>query len=178
MGFSNFYNNKRNILDRVSIWYRLSVLATSIVTGISFLGDCYMMGEKFFEYLNGATYYEEVKDTDLEKYFTCCVTKINNCKHYNVYNKGWPSNMESIYGPTLLHFFFPLPKMKKTDIVEQESCFIPNAQVSLFARIKSLNEKQYDKLINILSNQETQSSPLTFMNYARNNYNYHPIRII
>lgn len=137
-----------------------------------------MMGNKFFEYLNGATYYEEQKDGELEKYYTCCVTKIKNCRHYNAYNKGWLCNMESIYGPTLLHFFLPLPKMIKNDIMEQESCFIPNAQVSTFARIKALNNNKTDILENLLANQYEQSSPTTFMDYARSNYNSNTIKII
>jgi hypothetical protein len=82
----------------------------------------------------------------LDKYymFYKCNDTDNKYRTPNYWNVGYLSHFYYIIGPTILHFFFPLPKIKKLDLNENCQIFKGCRQFNRIELIQNMMKKSED----------------------------------
>lgn len=172
-GFIKYYNSTSGF----SIVKPIIAIFALLTIGV-FVSLINLFLQNLVAFLNEAFYYETTKTENMERYYLCCKQKDMSFFNSNPYNKGWLFNFECCIGPTLLHIFFPLPKQYKYDINENDITFRKCAVAEQNEIIRALSGKKYDTMENIRENYKLQSSPNTFLEYARAQYNGKNIKII
>ena len=165
-GFLKYYNNKKSTL-----WVlKPFVLFCALFTFVVFIAMINLLVQTFISFVNECFFYETTKTQNIERYYICCKQMNMEEMTLNPYNKGWLFNIECCIGPTLLHFLFPIRKQYKSDINEGDVTFCKAAQSNQYDVIKALSGIKYDTIDKIIENQSIQTSPNTYMEYARAQY--------
>lgn len=86
---------------------------------------------------------------------------------YNPYNIGYLSHYYNFIGNTLLHFFFPIPKFRNYNIIEENPIFQKCKQPSKISILKMVitNEEDVDDILNSKENE-----PNEFLKISRRIY--------
>ena len=91
-----------------------------------------------------------------EFYYPCCNYN-NQHSGFNEYNVGFLTHFYYLIGPTLLHFFLPIPKFQTLIINENSPIFRKSYQPSRIAIVKYLvsKDKRFEES---LTNKENEPS--------------------
>ena len=136
-GLLIYYNNSKGS----SLILKVFIILCSLFTiGVAF-SISNLAFQKIFEFFNDQPYYETTKNFT-EKYIPCINRSENVDNGYNQYNKGWLFNLEVCFGPTIFHWFFPIPLQYKHDIEEYGLDELELILKNRFVII-SLNERVY-----------------------------------
>ena len=116
---------------------------------------------------NNKMYVERKKNFMAEFYYPCCSGKDLTKNMFNYFNIGFVAHYYYCVGPTLLHFFFPLPKFQ--DFVLDVNCpvFRKNRQVTKMELAKHFYYVD-EKYKNILNGPENE--PEYYINLCHQHY--------
>lgn len=112
----------------------------------------YFFGILLFDIYNNQTKFERANNNQLvDKYymFYKCNDTENKFRFPNYWNIGYLSHFYYIIGPTILHFIFPLPKIKNYDINENCQIFKGCRQFNRLELIQNMIKKSEDYKKNI-----------------------------
>ena len=102
-------------------------LIMDVLTVLSLLG---LLMSQFLNIFNNCMKLERTRNPLLEMYSPCCNNCINNILYVcndpyaNIYNIGYLANLYYIFGPTLCHYFLPLPKYYEFTLKENNPIFL------------------------------------------------------
>ena len=124
---------------------------------------------------NNLTKIENLRVFGYENYF-CCIKNNNDKKNYhNRFNIGFFITYYYLIGPTILHYFFPLPKFQNLPINECSPIFnkikYPN-KLFFYKEIINIDNKYIYLVISELND------PNYFIEICHKNYNEEQIKLI
>ena len=115
---------------------------------------------------NNKMFYERTKDFTIEEYSFICSSN-NTRKNYNEHNVGYMSHFYYLMGPTIFHYFLPIPKGFHFVLNEDCPVFQRNKQPSNIEMVKYLAKAnpEYTKILNSPENE-----PEFFIGLAHKHY--------
>ena len=149
---------------------------------IIFLIDGFMDFNNFFLFysinkaiFNNLTKHEELKVFGYESYFICHANKNDKNNYNNKFNIGFFLTYYYLIGPTILHYFFPLPKFQNLPINECSPIFnkikYPN-KLFFYKEIINIDNKYIYLVVSKLN------EPDYFIEMCHKNYNEEKIKLI
>lgn len=136
------------IFTLISIHTLIALLCFSSILGILF--------NILVSVYNNKSYIESIRRIFLESYTPFnCFKADNTLREHNQYNIGFLSHFYYLIGPSLFHFFFPIPKYGTFVLAEHTPIFRMSKQPPKLEIVKYLM-KIDPKYENILNNRENE----------------------
>ena len=175
-GFITFYKvNSKNFTFTL---FNSFILISTLITIYLYYWVFGLLTAMIYSYFIDFTLYEDhskVKKGSNDKYNA----NINNRKRVKIlYDKGWLFNVINILGPTIFHFFLPLPHNINCNFPEEGLAFIECASGSPGEMTRDLSGIVFDTIENILKSNEESTNPLKFMELSKKDYELPNIEII
>jgi hypothetical protein len=86
--------------------------------------------------------------------------------------------LENILGPSIFHFFLPLPFQVKCQFDEEKKTFMKSTEINACELTRELSGVVFDTMDNIIKSQIEVSNPSSFMENCREHYDLPDIDII
>lgn len=154
----------------MSLLLTIGLTIDSLFVLICFIGASFLIIQQIFYIYNDLPYYYLNKDQDIERHYGICVLD-NKASTYNPYNKGCLANFSYIIGPSIFHFFFPLPKYNQTyDIIENNEVFNKIYPAHPFQLHNYLESIDYPDFQETWEEQVNQMNPEYFLKTSEENY--------
>ena len=131
----------------------------------------YFLGLLLFDIYNNQTKSERSNNNQLiEKYymFYKCNDTDNKFRSPNIWNLGYLSHFYYIIGPTILHFLFPLPKIKNYSINENCPIFKGCKQFNRLEYVQNMVKKSEEYKNRF---KEIYMEPDNFIEFCKTKYN-------
>ena len=176
-GFITYYYKEEHNKNKNNFHYLISIIST-IITLFLFFWVFALLFSILTTYFNNFSQYEYIfkKEGTLDNIFLPLNANIN--KYKNNYNLGWIVNLENILGPSIFHFFLPLPFQVKYQFDEEKKNFMKSTEINACELTRELSGVVYDTMDNIIKSQIEISNPSSFMDNCRDNYDLPDIDII
>ena len=176
-GFITYYYKEEHNKNKNNFHYLISIIST-IITLFLFFWVFALLFSILTTYFNNFSQYEYIfkKEGTLDNIFLPLNANIN--KYKNNYNLGWIVNLENILGPSIFHFFLPLPFQVKYQFDEEKKNFMKSTEINACELTRELSGVVYDTMDNIIKSQIEISNPSSFMDNCRENYDLPDIDII
>ena len=131
----------------------------------------YLFGKLLFDIYNNQTKLERSNNNKLtDKYFMFykCNDIKNKFRFPNIWNIGYLPHLYYIIGPTILHFIFPLPKIKNYSINENCPVFKGCKQYNRLEFIQNMLKKSENYKNNI---KDKYMDPDAYIEFCKKKYN-------
>ena len=131
----------------------------------------YYISRILFDVYNNQTKSDRANNNQLiDKYymFYKCNDTDNKFRFPNTWNIGYLSHLYYIIGPTILHFIFPLPKIKNYSINEDCAVFKGCKQFNRIELIQNMMKKSENYKNSI---KDKYMEPDAYLEYCNKNYN-------
>ena len=176
-GFITYYFKEDQNKNKNKFLYLISIIST-IITIFLFFWVFGLLFSILTTYLNNFSQYEYIyiKAGTFDNIFLSIKTNQNKAK--NIYNLGWIVNLENILGPSIFHFFLPLPFEVKTQFDEEKKVFKKSIDINPCELTRELSGVVFDSIDNIIKSQIEISNPSSFMENCREYYDLPNIDII
>ena len=158
---SFFQNNKENT--------NILIIFDFIINIPLLLYLLYIFGILLFDIYNNQPQYERSNDNQLiDKYYFLykCNDTDNKMRFPNLWNLGYLSHLYYIIGPTILHFIFPLPKIKNYSINENCKIFKGCKQFNRIEYIQNMIKKDENYKNRI---KDKNMEPDAFVEFCKKN---------
>lgn len=176
-GFVTYYF-KENTNTNINKFHMLISIISTLITLLLFFWVSGLLFSLITTYLNNFSQYEYtvLKVGILDN--VCIPLNKNIDKSKNEYNLGWLFNLENILGPSIFHFFLPLPFEVKTQFDEEKKVFKKSIDINPCELTRELSGVVFDSIDNIIKSQIEISNPSSFMENCREYYDLPNIIII
>ena len=176
-GFVTYYF-KENTKTNMNKFHMLISIISTLITLLLFFWVSGLLFSLITTYLNNFSQYEYtvLKVGILDN--VCIPLNKNIDKSKNEYNLGWLFNLENILGPSIFHFFLPLPFEVKTQFDEEKKVFKKSIDINPCELTRELSGVVFDSIDNIIKSQIEISNPSSFMENCREYYDLPNIDII
>ena len=176
-GFITFY--KLNSANFTFTLFNIFIIISTLITIYLYYMVFTLLIQMIHSYFIDFTVYEDyssIKKGASDKFYNNI--KVNVNKGRNLYDKGWFFNIINILGPSIFHFFLPLPHNINCNFPEESLTFKESALGSPGEMTRDLSGIVFDTIENIIKKNEESCSPLKFLELAKKDFELPNIEII
>ena len=175
-GFITFYT--LNYKDFTYSIFNIFIVISTLITIYLYYMVLGLLIQMIYSYLIDYTVYEDYSNKKGTNDKFSNKKNINVNRGRNIYDKGWLVNIINILGPSIFHFFLPLPHQIKCNFPEENLSFKENALASAGEMTRDLSGIVFDTIENIIKSNEESTNPLKFMELSKKDYELPNIEII
>lgn len=162
--YSTLKKNENYNLSMVTLIINWLVFIFEFLTVLGLIGMLCRIVNNIY---NNKTFYERTKDFSIERHIPCHVSKNNAKLSFNEHNIGFMAHFYYLIGPTLFHFFLPLPKCFHFVLNEDCPVFQKSKQPTNLEKVRFLAtiNPSYKNILNSPENE-----PDYFINLSHTHY--------
>lgn len=172
---ANFYNKRKEIYSKhpdlsITLFIKFWMVLATIMILLCLVASTFLIIQQVFYIYNDLPYYDLTKNKNKEQHYGLCVMD-SITKEYNAFNKGCLANFYYIVGPSILHFFFPIPKYNESfDILENKQVFKKVNKPHPFQVHNFLKSIEYPDFEETWAEQVKTMEPDNFLELSENSY--------
>ena len=154
-----FSKNEKVINFKMPIIPKIILISDFVINILTVINLFSLLVLQLVNIYNNSMKLERMKNPLIDLHSPCCDCLINkslfkcNQPYPNMYNIGYLANFYYIFGPTLCHYFFPLPKYFEFTLKENSPIFLGTKLPDRLSILKYLSKKD-NNYVNILEHDE------------------------